>query len=185
MDYSLLVGIHDLTRGNIDHIRDNTLSVFQPNAHTLSRRATATTRGLKAAIAKEPSVKEGLTPLGPSQSKLPDSAPPELRYCVFYQDNGGFRSTDANNNPSTAIYYIGVIDILTYYDSGKRFETFFRTLGDFSRSFSAVDPVRYGKRFIAFMAESVLGNEDFDVGIKMAEEIQSIEGEKEIPDPET
>lgn len=30
MDYSLLVGIHDLTRGNNEHLRDKTLQVFNP-----------------------------------------------------------------------------------------------------------------------------------------------------------
>ncbi|KAF8928200.1 Phosphatidylinositol-4-phosphate 5-kinase, partial [Haplosporangium bisporale] len=31
MDYSLLVGIHDIERGNKDNIRDNTLKVFHPD----------------------------------------------------------------------------------------------------------------------------------------------------------
>lgn len=77
MDYSLLVGIHDITRGNADNIRDNTLSVFEPNLRTLNRRATATTRNLKHALAKDAFVKQDLRQLGPSSSKLPDQAPPE------------------------------------------------------------------------------------------------------------
>jgi 1-phosphatidylinositol-4-phosphate 5-kinase len=77
MDYSLLVGIHDLQRGNTDHIRDQTLSVFEPNADTLARRATAANRSTKALIAKEASVRSDLIQLGPSTSKLPDNIPPE------------------------------------------------------------------------------------------------------------
>ncbi|KAH0063273.1 SAICAR synthase-like protein, partial [Aureobasidium melanogenum] len=33
MDYSMLVGIHDLQRGNEDNLRDKTLQVFQPGGH--------------------------------------------------------------------------------------------------------------------------------------------------------
>jgi 1-phosphatidylinositol-4-phosphate 5-kinase len=77
MDYSLLVGIHDLSRGNRDHIRDSTLSIFEPNAQTLSRRATATTRSVKAQISKEASQKVDLLQLGPSAAAFPAQSPPE------------------------------------------------------------------------------------------------------------
>ena len=75
MDYSLLVGLHDVTRGNIDRIRDQTLSVFEPNAETLTRRATASTKLSKAKI--EIGMMNDLVQLGPSTSKLPDLIPPE------------------------------------------------------------------------------------------------------------
>lgn len=77
MDYSLLVGIHDLVRGNQDHIRDQTLSVFEPNADTLSRRATAPNRLSKAQIMRDSSVLSDIVQLGPSTSKLPDQVPTE------------------------------------------------------------------------------------------------------------
>jgi hypothetical protein len=77
MDYSLLIGIHDLQRGNQDHIRDQTLSVFEPNVETLTRRATAANRSQKAQISKDASVRSDLIQLGPSSSKLPDHIPPE------------------------------------------------------------------------------------------------------------
>jgi hypothetical protein len=76
MDYSLLVGIHDVVRGNQERIRDHTLSVFEPNMETLSRRATAAGRTTKAQIFKD-GVKLDLMQLGPSPSKLPESVPPE------------------------------------------------------------------------------------------------------------
>lgn len=40
MDYSLLVGVHDMLRGNKDNIRDATLQTFQPNTKSLHRRIT-------------------------------------------------------------------------------------------------------------------------------------------------
>lgn len=39
MDYSLLVGIHDMLRGNKDNIRA-TLQTFQPNTKSIQRRIT-------------------------------------------------------------------------------------------------------------------------------------------------
>lgn len=36
MDYSLLTGIHNLQRGNVDNLRDGMLTVFQVSARALS-----------------------------------------------------------------------------------------------------------------------------------------------------
>lgn len=40
MDYSLLIGVHDLIRGNKDNIRDSTLQTFQPDTKTAERHAS-------------------------------------------------------------------------------------------------------------------------------------------------
>lgn len=40
MDYSLLVGVHDMLRGNKDKVRDTTLQTFQPNTKSIQRRIT-------------------------------------------------------------------------------------------------------------------------------------------------
>ncbi|KAJ3314143.1 Phosphatidylinositol-4-phosphate 5-kinase [Boothiomyces sp. JEL0838] len=157
MDYSLLVGIHDLVRGNQDHIRDQTLSVFEPNADTLSRRATAPNRLSKAQIMRDSSVLSDIVQLGPSTSKLPDQVPTERRYCFFYADEGGFRSTDEKNCPSKQIYYIGIIDIFTYYSPAKRMETMWKSIGHKKNTISAVDPQLYGTRFLDFMMAAIQG----------------------------
>ncbi len=39
MDYSLLLGVHDLRRGNMDNIRDNTLQVFSPKRESQEKVA--------------------------------------------------------------------------------------------------------------------------------------------------
>ncbi|KAG2229888.1 hypothetical protein INT48_001323 [Thamnidium elegans] len=40
MDYSLLIGVHDMMRGNKDNVRDTTLQSFQPNTKSIQRRET-------------------------------------------------------------------------------------------------------------------------------------------------
>ena len=76
MDYSLLIGIHDLVRGNQDHIRDQTLSVFEPTSDVLSRRNTQMSRKTKTQLFNA-EAKNEIVQLGPSSSKLPDIIPPE------------------------------------------------------------------------------------------------------------
>ncbi|CAG8742395.1 6857_t:CDS:2 [Funneliformis caledonium] len=49
-------------------------------------------------------------------------------------DDGGFSGTDEQNNPTNYIYYLGVIDILTPYNTVKKL------------MISVVHPRWYGKR---------------------------------------
>jgi 1-phosphatidylinositol-4-phosphate 5-kinase len=130
MDYSLLVGCHDLIKGNKDKIRDNTLAVFEPNAETLSRRQTQSSnrRGSKASAMRRMLAQADPIQLGPSSAKLPDDSPPERKFCVFYRDSGGFIATDENDQTASELYFIGIIDIFTKYDSNKKMEHFFKSL---------------------------------------------------------
>ena len=52
------------------------------------------------------------------------------KYCVFYQDEGGFGATDGHNSPLKEIYYIGIIDIFTKYTVAKKIEHFFKSIGN-------------------------------------------------------
>lgn len=47
---------------------------------------------------------------------------------IFYQDEGGLRATDEENRELSTIYYLGVIDILTPWGTGKRIENFWKGL---------------------------------------------------------
>ena len=40
MDYSLLIGVHNIRRGNIDHLRESMLRVLEPDPNTLKGRRT-------------------------------------------------------------------------------------------------------------------------------------------------
>lgn len=79
MDYSLLVGIHDIVKGNADNIRKRILSVYEPTAETKStRRNTLLAQGSKSGkngtIRKQPN---DLLFLEPSNASLSDEDPPE------------------------------------------------------------------------------------------------------------
>jgi len=60
--------------------------------------------------------------LGKNTIRLPEEDTGDRQQFVFYQDEGGLRATDDNNEPLNTIYYLGVIDILTPYSLMKKME---------------------------------------------------------------
>jgi len=60
--------------------------------------------------------------LGKHTMLLPESDAGAQQDFAFYQDEGGMRATDENNDPLDMIYYLGVIDILTPYSFFKKAE---------------------------------------------------------------
>jgi hypothetical protein len=84
MDYSLLIGIHDLVKGNRDNIRDATLSAFEPNAETIKShqiRRSISTPHKRILVSSNSSIH---TPdvdivFDPSTAKLP-----EVRLCINF-----------------------------------------------------------------------------------------------------
>jgi len=172
MDYSLLVGIHNMRRGNRDNLRRNTLRVFsppdvhvppQPHAQgNLHRRRGATT----AAAVEQPhivrravhqnvnanlkSVCEGI---------LPEEDTGDRQHFLFYQDEGGIRATDEQNEPLPTVYYLGIIDILTPYGVVKRIEHLWKGMSADRHKISPVKPTEYADRFLAFMRAIMRGGE--------------------------
>ncbi|KAJ3278789.1 Phosphatidylinositol-4-phosphate 5-kinase, partial [Borealophlyctis nickersoniae] len=161
MDYSLLIGVHDLVKGNKQMLREKSLSVFEPNLESIPDAPAddppPKKRGSKAQAIKRMLTQSEVVGLGPSGSSLPDDAPTERKYCVFYQDQGGFMATDEENMPAKELYYIGIIDIFTEYDTKKKLEHFFKSFGNDKTQISAVPPKLYGSRFLSFMKNAIKG----------------------------
>lgn len=56
------------------------------------------------------------------KADLPEIDSADRSHFIFYQDEGGYRATDESNDPMDAIYYLGIIDILTPYNTRKKLE---------------------------------------------------------------
>ena len=125
MDYSMLVGIHDLKKGNEDNIRGKTLQVFQPYREEsddlgpanpgLLRTPSKLETARKAQELRKIIKQEKPVPMGQTTSRMPDQIDEGGKgEFYFYQDDGGFRATHEDNSPGDEIYYLGIIDLLTH-----------------------------------------------------------------------
>jgi 1-phosphatidylinositol-4-phosphate 5-kinase len=121
MDYSLLVGIHDLTKGNDEKLRDKTLQVFhpggehseEPQPNALSRTPSKLENQRKARELRQLIKKEKPVPMEQSTFQMPDEILDPRSDFLFYSDNGGFRASHLDGHPGEEIYYLGIIDCLT------------------------------------------------------------------------
>lgn len=158
MDYSLLTGIHNLFKGNSEGLREEKLSVFQPDAIKVSRKATQIKRDADASALRKAVQRSDPQALG-GKHELPQTDSSERRLFIFYQDEGGMRATGDHNEELGVIYYLGIIDILTPFTFVKRLEHFFKGLKHNKHMISAVPPREYGERFLSFIKGSIRGND--------------------------
>lgn len=135
MDYSLLLGIHDVKRGNTDGKQK--LSVFDPKSTMKSEVIKTNPRDIDRGV------------------DLPTDVFPGRSKYIFYGHDGGIRATNENNEPLPEIYYLGIIDCLTNYSTKKRLETFFRSLKHARNTISAIPAKEYGDRFLQFMKKGM------------------------------
>lgn len=132
MDYSLLLGVHDVKQRNTFDLPQK-LSVFDPKSADPYELIHTNPRYIDRV------------------NDLPSNVFPGRMKYVFYGHDGGIRATNENNEPLSEIYYLGIIDCLTSYSLKKRLETFWRVLGHSRSSISAVPAAEYGNRFLNFI----------------------------------
>jgi len=150
MDYSLLVGVHNMVRGNRDNLRRNTLKVV--SVPDISRGSPQSKPIRSPHAMRKAMRKTGPEQLDSDPVHLPDSETgDERQHFIFYQDDGGLRATDETNTPMDTIYYIGIIDICTPYTTFKRAEHIWKGMHADRHKISPVEPGEYSERFFAFL----------------------------------
>lgn len=80
---------------------------------------------------------------------------PDAHKNTIFEADGGIRAVDVDGEDMEMVYYIGIIDCLTNYNTFKRLETFFRTLRHKREVISAVPPNEYGSRFLKFITANI------------------------------
>ncbi|KAL4079671.1 hypothetical protein J3A83DRAFT_4086371 [Scleroderma citrinum] len=161
MDYSLLVGIHHMRRGNRENVRSNTLKVFSPSVPALRRKSTHVKGGRSPEVIAIRRAMRASDPkkLGSETLDLPEEDTGDRQYFIFYQDEGGLQATDETNEPMDTLYYLGIIDILTPYKSLKKLEHFWKGLSADRHKISPVPPTEYADRFFNFMKAIMRGGD--------------------------
>ncbi|KAI0448215.1 hypothetical protein F4803DRAFT_545739 [Xylaria telfairii] len=172
MDYSLLIGMHDLRKGNGENLRDKTLQVFNPGGagqtedgpdpnQVLMRTPSKLESARKARELRQMVKAERPVPMRQTSDRMPDElAEGHSRGGVFYNDDGGLRATHEDNTPGEEVYYLGVIDCLTHYGMIKKIEHFWKGLSSDRTQISALPPDEYGDRFMKFMSGITMSPEE-------------------------
>ncbi|GMG29576.1 unnamed protein product [Ambrosiozyma monospora] len=175
MDYSLLIGVHDLRKSQ-EEDPDNLMANFDPpptrppqplsppaeleteipepaqgNQNPSNPTSNPTQNTTPTPTFKQPHPQ----PTQQVQSQPTNQTTTSTNPC-FIEPDGGIRATDANNEDQPLVYYMGIIDSLTNYSTFKRCETLLRCLKDKRETISAIPAFDYGERFYKFMDKIIV-----------------------------
>ena len=133
-DYSLLLGIHYINR-------DKASNIHQSNNEIHIEK----TGDFEDTIIKENSFSD----------KSCDSRNEKLKTIYDFED-GGIISETGNE-----IYFVGIIDILTYYNFKKKGEHFIKMVRYCSNNMSCIPPDKYRDRFVNYMSKVIVKSSNF------------------------
>jgi len=94
----------------------------------MSRRKPSTVKTSSEASTVRKAVRRSDPKMLDAASQLPTADSADRRHFLFYQDEGGLRATDEANQDLDVIYYLGVIDICTPYNTVKKLEHFWKSM---------------------------------------------------------
>eukprot|EP00931_Biecheleriopsis_adriatica_P059446 TRINITY_DN35567_c0_g2_i1.p1 TRINITY_DN35567_c0_g2~~TRINITY_DN35567_c0_g2_i1.p1 ORF type:complete len:894 (+),score=178.44 TRINITY_DN35567_c0_g2_i1:242-2683(+) len=136
IDYSLLLGIYELgaTAGASENA-DGQGAASEGVGQVYSERTDSKGRG---------------TDTSDIEVRVTTAANQGLDIPFHQADMGGMLSSDQK-----ALYFLGVIDILTPYDGKKHLEHWFKAARYDRRGVSCCPPAMYAERFTKFMAEHI------------------------------
>ncbi|CCD24139.1 1-phosphatidylinositol-4-phosphate 5-kinase NDAI_0C04800 [Naumovozyma dairenensis CBS 421] len=143
MDYSLLLGIHDINK-NQEFLIPESGSIFDEEHQQ---------QPLQQQVQHQQQKQRMSVMVGTGGSNIPMNKTVVPHY--FKQNEGGIISSNELNMDGKEIYYVGIIDCLTNYSIMKKLEAFWRSLNHDPKTVSAVPPKDYGDRFYKFIEKSV------------------------------
>lgn len=152
MDYSLLVGIHDI---EIEQQMQKE-RIANTQETELAQHSFATTELHQQQCSD---IDSGGEQVSPPESPIPSTG-------AFTTENSGglnlddefFAIPSSEESNKKLIYFIGLVDILTYYGVKKRTESAAKSVkyGSEADNISTVKPEQYAKRLLEFVNKNVL-----------------------------
>lgn len=182
MDYSLLIGLHELNSENVLNELNSEIGLNELNSNNGVSKPTTSINSLESNTNTSSLESNTNTSSLESNADIPSSNNTSTTYNPFTANYGGFQASFANNQPAPEVYYLGIIDILTPYSLYKRLETTFKGLVLPRDAISAVSPSVYAKRFLRFMNANILRDVNSDYSQRPLPPIESEDWEKVIVD---